>query len=152
MRVKKQREWTKTLEKAYQVLDYLASHPNAKVQFCASGMVMNIHSDASSLSEPSACSRVCGDFFMGELPINGKLIKLNGAFHTLPAILQFAVTSAAKAELGALFLNCQKRMIFKLTLEDLGHKQPKIPVNCDKAMAVVIANNTIKDKDCEQWK
>ncbi len=37
----------KTLEKAYQLLDYLVSHPNAKVQFCASDMAMNIHSDAS---------------------------------------------------------------------------------------------------------
>jgi hypothetical protein len=134
----------KTLEKAYQLLDYLASHPNAKVQFWASDMVMNIHSDALYLSEPSACSRACGQFFMGEVPIDGKPIKLNGAFHTLCAILRFVVASAAEAELGALFLNCQEGMIFKLTLEDLGHKQPKIPVHCDNATAVSIANNTIK--------
>ncbi len=50
----------------------------------------------------------------------------------------------AEAELGALFLNCQEGMIFKLTLEDLGQKQPKIPVHCDNATAVDIANNTIK--------
>jgi hypothetical protein len=43
----KQTKGTKrTLEKAYQVLDYLAMHHDAKVQFCASNMVMNIHSDA----------------------------------------------------------------------------------------------------------
>ena len=35
-------------------------------------------------------------------------------------------------------------MIFKLTLEDLEHKQPKIPVHWDNATAVGIANNTIK--------
>jgi hypothetical protein len=35
-------------------------------------------------------------------------------------------------------------MIFKLTLEDLGHKQPKIPVHRDNATAVGIASNTIK--------
>ncbi len=52
----------KTLEKAYQLLDYLVSHPNAKVQFCASDMIMNIHSDASYLSKTSARSRVCGHF------------------------------------------------------------------------------------------
>ena len=81
---------------------------------------------------------------MGEVPIDGKPIKLNGTFHTLCAILRFVVASAAEAELGALFLNCQEGMIFKLTLEDLGHKQPKIPVHCDNATAVGIANNTIK--------
>jgi hypothetical protein len=35
-----------TIEKAYQVLDYLAMHPDAKVQFQAPDMVLNIHSDA----------------------------------------------------------------------------------------------------------
>ena len=32
----------RTLEKAYQVLDYLASHPDAVVRFRASDMVLNI--------------------------------------------------------------------------------------------------------------
>jgi hypothetical protein len=50
----------RTLEKAYQVLDYLATHPNAVVRFRASEMVINIHSDASYLSEPKARSRACG--------------------------------------------------------------------------------------------
>ncbi len=92
----------RTLEKAYQVLDYLASHPEAVVRFQASDMVLKIHSDASYLSEPNARSRSCGHFFMGKLPIDGKPIKLNGAFHTLCAILRFVVASAAEAELGAL--------------------------------------------------
>ena len=134
----------RTLEKAYQVLDYLATHPNAVVRFRASDMVMNIHSDASYLSEPKARSRACGHFFMGALPKDGDPIKLNGAFHTLCSILRFVVASAPEAELGALFLNCQEGMIFKATLEDLGHPQPKIPVHCDNATAVGIANNTIK--------
>ncbi len=98
----------KTLEKAYQVLDYLASHLDAVVRFRASDMVMNIHSDASYLSEPNARSRACGHFFMGALPIDGKPIKLNGAFHTLCAMLRFIVASAAEAELGALFLLARK--------------------------------------------
>jgi hypothetical protein len=134
----------RTLEKAYQVLDYLATHPNAVVRFRASDMVMNIHSDASYLSEPNARSRACGHFFMGSLPRNGDPIKLNGAFHMLCSILRFVVASAAEAELGALFLNCQEGIIFKTTLEHLGHPQPKIPVHCNNATAVRIANNTIK--------
>jgi hypothetical protein len=76
-----------TLEKAYQVLDYLASHLDSVVRFQASDMVLNIHSDASYLSEPKARSRVCGHFFMGSVPRDGKPIKLNGAFHTLCLIL-----------------------------------------------------------------
>ena len=101
---------------------------------------MNIHSDASYLSESKAQSRACGHFFMGALPKDGEPIKLNGAFHTLCSIFRFVVASAAEAEL----VNCQEGMIFKATLKDLGHPQPKIPVYCDNATAVGIANNTFK--------
>ena len=73
----------RTLEKAFQVLDYLATHTNAVVRFRASDMVMNIHSDASYLSKLEAKSRACGHFFMGALPKDGDPIKLNGIFHTL---------------------------------------------------------------------
>jgi hypothetical protein len=54
------------------------------------------------------------------------------------------VASAAEAELGALFLNCKEGIIFRLTLEELGHSQPKTPVHCDNATTVGIANNTVK--------
>jgi hypothetical protein len=53
------------MEKALQVLDYLAVHPDAPVKFRASDMVMNIHADASFLTEPKASSRACRHFFMG---------------------------------------------------------------------------------------
>jgi hypothetical protein len=59
-------------------------------------------------------------------------------------ILWFAVASAAEAELGPLYHNCQNGIIFRLTLADMGHPQPKTPVHCDNATAVGIANNTIK--------
>ncbi len=134
----------RTLEKAHQVLDYLASHRDAVVRFRASDVVLNIHSDASYLSEPKARSRACGHFFMGSEPSDGKPIKLNGAFHTLCAILICVVALAAEAELSALFMNCQEGIIIKTTLEDLGHPQPRIPIHCDNATAIGIANNTIK--------
>ncbi len=50
-------------------------------------MVMNIHSDASYLSKVNARSRICGHFFMGWIPTDGELIKLNGAFHIDLSIL-----------------------------------------------------------------
>ncbi len=71
-------------------------------------------------------------------------IKLNGAFFTTCAILRFVVASTAKAKLGALFLNYKEGMIFHLTPEELAHPQPKTQVHCDNAMAMGIANNTVK--------
>ena len=94
------------------------------IRFRATDMVMNIHSDVSYLSEPKSRSRACGHFFLGWLPVDRQPIRLNGAFHTLCYILRFVVASTAEAKLRALFLNCQERMIFRLTLEDLGHPQP----------------------------
>ena len=59
----KQSNGTKrTMEKTIQLLDYLATHPAAKVRFHASSMVLNIHSDALYLSEPQAQSRLAGYF------------------------------------------------------------------------------------------
>jgi hypothetical protein len=81
---------------------------------------------------------------MGWKPKNGEPIKLNGAFHTNLSILRFIVALAAEAELGALFHNCQTRIIFQQTLADLGHPQPKTPVHCNNATAVGIANNMVK--------
>ena len=134
----------KTLGRCLQLLDYLASNSEAKVRYHASDMIMNIHSDASYLSETKARSRACGHFFMGWMPKNGEPIKLNGAFYINTTILRFVVASAAEAELGALFHNCQDGIIFRQTLTNLGHPQPKTPVHCDNATAVGIVNNTVK--------
>ncbi len=100
------------MDQSIQVLDYLASNQDAKVRFYASDMVMNIHLDASYLSELGARSQACGHFFMGWMPKNGEPIKLNGAFYTSSSIMRFVVASAAEAELDSLFHNCQTGMIF----------------------------------------
>jgi hypothetical protein len=134
----------KTMKKCHQLLDYLATNSEAKVRFYASAMVLNIHSDASYLSESKARSRTCGHYFMGWNPKNDEPIRINGAFFVNTTILRFVVASAAEAELGALFRNCQDGVIFRLTLENLGHPQPRTPVHCDNATAVGIANNTVK--------
>jgi hypothetical protein len=134
----------KTMSRCTQLLDYLSGNANATVRFHASDMILNRHSNASYLLEAKARSRACGHFFMGWMPTDGAPIQLNSAFHVSTTILRFVVASAAKAELGALYHNCQIGMIFCITLVDMGHPQPKTPVHRDNATAVGIANNTIK--------
>jgi hypothetical protein len=85
-------------------------------------------------------------FFMGWMPKNREPIRLNRAFHVSSTILQFVVTSAAEAKLGALYHNFQMGIIFRLTLKEMGHLQPKTPVHCNNVTAVVIANNSIKQQ------
>jgi len=55
----------RTMSRCTQLLDYLAGHSDAKVRFHASDKILNIHSDASYLSEAKAHSRACGHFFLG---------------------------------------------------------------------------------------
>ena len=137
---------TWTMERCTQLLDYLATHSDAKIRFYALDTIMNIQFDASYLSESKARSRACGHFFMGWKPISREPIKLDGAFYTNLVILKFVIASAAEAKLGALFHNCQDGLIliFQQTLADMGHPQLKTPVHCDNAMAVGISNITIK--------
>jgi hypothetical protein len=71
---------TSTMEKVKQLLNYLATHPNATICFCTSDMIMNIHSDASYLSESDARSRACRHFFTGWSPVDGNPIQLNATF------------------------------------------------------------------------
>jgi hypothetical protein len=132
------------MKRCTQLLDYLSGQSEAKICFNASDMILNIHSGGSYLSEAKARSRACGHFFLGWMPKDGEPIHLNGAFHVSTTILRFVVASATEAELSALCHNCQTGIIFRLTLTDMGHVQPQMPVHCDNATAVGIANNTIK--------
>ena len=48
----------RTNKSTNHLLDYLATHPIAKIRYYASDMVLNVHSDASYLSESRARSRI----------------------------------------------------------------------------------------------
>ena len=65
---------------------------------------------------------------MGSLPHEGKPIHLNGSIAVTCAILKLVASSAAEAELGALFLNTKEAQIFRLTLAELVHPQPQTPM------------------------
>jgi len=128
----------------HHLLDYLATHNDATIRYRPSAMILNIHSDASYLTEPKARSRLGGFYFLGTNPQNNQPLQLNGPIHVMASICKFVVASAAEAELGALFHNCQDGKIFRLVLQELGHPQPPTPVHCDNETAVSIANNTVK--------
>jgi hypothetical protein len=49
---------------------------------------------------------------MGWLPKDDTPIQINGAFHVSMNVICFVLASAAEAEVGALFHNCQARIIF----------------------------------------
>ena len=114
------------------LLDYVATHPNVGVRYFASDMVLNLHSDASNLSETKAKSRAGGHFWLGNK--NDKHFN-NGALVTLSSVIKHVMSSASEAELAALFYNCKTAIPLRITLEEMGHKQPKTPVTTDNSTA-----------------
>ena len=133
-----------TLGRVNQFLDYMWTHPDAKIRYRASDMILNVHSDASYLSAPKARSRAGGYFFLGSIPRDAEPIIINDAIHITCTILKLVAASAGKAELGALFLNAQEAKFIRLVLEELGHPQPPTPIHVDNTTTVGIVNNTIK--------
>ena len=133
-----------TTEIMEQLLDYMVSNPDATMRFQASYMILNIHLDSSYLSVPKGRSRACGHFFLGRIPKNREVIRLNRTIFTLCAILKFLAASAAEAQLSALFMCVKEGQIIHLIVEELGHQQPATPNHCDNATAVDITNGTVK--------
>jgi hypothetical protein len=132
-----------TLAKVYQFLDYAATHPDAVVTYRASDMVLAIHSDASYLSEPKARSRAGGHYFMSENSTNPPN---NGAVLNVAQIIKAVMSSAAEAELGALFINAKTAVPMRKALEELGHPQPPTPIQTDNSTAYGVITNKIQPK------
>jgi hypothetical protein len=120
------------------------THLDAKIRYHASKMILNVHSNASYLSVPCACSCAGGYFFLSSLPVDGDPIKLNGAIYITCTILKLVAASTAEAELGALFLNAQEAKVLRFTLLELGHLQPPTPIHIDNTTTIGIIKNTIK--------
>jgi hypothetical protein len=141
-------EQTKATEKtqaaANQLLDYLATHPDATIRYHASNMILHIHSDASYLSVSNARSRLRGLFFLGNQ--SPEQDKLNGSILNVAVVIKSVVTSAAESEVGACFHNAQSGAPLRVTLTKLGHTQPPTHLRTDNSTAFSILNETIKQK------
>ena len=72
--------------------------------------------------------------------------RFNGPILVKSCIIQAVASSAAEAELRALFYNAKDGCMLRNTLEDMGHPQPATPIQADNACAVGLANGTVKQK------
>ncbi len=55
----------------------------------------------------------------------------NGAIENIAKVIDAVVSSAAEAELGALFINAREALYLRRMLVDMGHPQPKTPIQMD---------------------
>ena len=126
-----------------QLLDYIATQEEAVLTYSASDMVLAVHSDASYLSEPNARSRAGGHFFLSSDTVHPPN---NGAILTIAKVIKNVMSSAAEAELGALYIMAREAVYIRQILHELGHKQPRTPIQTDNSTAEAIINNTVQPK------
>jgi len=142
---------TKTImNKLTQLLNYCATHPDAVIRYTASDMLLAVESDASYLSVIKARSRAAGFYFLSNRRSStadpAEPYKANGAVHVLCHIMREVLSSAAEAELGALFHNGKEACPIRIALDEMGHPQPATPIATDNSTAAGIATDTVKQK------
>jgi hypothetical protein len=134
---KKSNPTVHTTQRSQQLLDYLATQEPAVLTYRKSEMVLAVHSNASYLNEEKAQSRAGGHHFLSEdipFPQN------NGAIHNVAEIRKGVMSSAAKAELGAMYINACKAVKECIILDAMGHKQPATPIQVNNFTAKGIVN------------
>ena len=128
-----------------QFLDYCATHPDSKIRFFESEMILQFHSDASYMNETKECSAASGHYLLGNKIKYGKPIILNGNIHTLCKIIGVSA-SAAEDELGSIFLNTQETVKLQTDLQELGNTKPPTLIHTDNTTATGIIHKTIKQQ------
>jgi hypothetical protein len=132
-----------TKETRKQLLDYCATQEEAIITYNASKMILAVHSDVGYCNEKNAHSRAGGHF---PLSNNEPFPSNKGAILTQASIIKAVMSSAAEAELGALFLNAKEAIYLCQILTEMGHPQPRTPIQTDNTIAEGVINNKIQPK------
>ena len=77
---------------------------------------------------------------------NAQIPNNNGTVHTVAQIIKAVMSSAAEAELGALYINCREAIPAHHVLEEMGHPQPPTPMQTDNSTALGVVTNKIQPK------
>ena len=126
-----------------RLLDYVATHLNAGIRYVASDMILNFHSEASYLLEPKAKIRAGGHFWIGNKDDEDFN---NRAIVTLSSVIKHVMSSSSESELVALFYNCKAALPLHVNLEEVGHRQPMMPVTIDNSTAHGLIQSTMIPK------
>ena len=132
-----------TMKKLDQFLDYAASQEQAVLTYEASYMVLAVHNDASYLSESKSRSRAGGHFFMSKdvsFPPN------NEAVLNIAHIMKIIMSSAAEAEIGAMYVNAREAFPAQQSPNEVGHHQPRTPMQTDNTAAHSVVANNVQPK------
>ena len=143
-----------TMQAIVKLLNYITTHPDAKLQFKASDMVLWIDSDASYLSEANDRSTCAGYHFLSDSPRDATHPPQpqdaepmhNVPIYVMCNIMKEIVSAASEAELAGLFHNGKEACPIRICLAKLGHPQLPTPIKTDNTTAEGLANDTVEQK------
>ena len=141
----------KVKEKCTRLLDYVATYPHPILRFYASDMILTVESDAAYLVLPKARSRAAGFFYLHNYPTSKPHPTLNGAILVECTTLRHVVSSAAEAEVGALYHNVRVALPIKNLLEAIGHSQNSTIITTDNSTAHSFVYDNIHQKRSKSW-
>ena len=111
-------------------------------------MKLAVHSDALYESKPKVRSRAGGHFFLAsDVPIPAN----NGAVLNTANLIKTVMSSAAKAEMGAIFLNAREAIPNCNALIEMGHPQGQTSIQTDNSTARGVCNNSMQCKRSKSW-
>ena len=131
------------MKKVMLFINYAASQEEAVVTYHASDMVPACQSDTLYLSEPGSLSRVGGHFHLSNdvtMPAN------NGAVLNIAQIIRTVKTSVAEAEIGEMFINTWEAVPQRMTLVEMGHPQPRTPMQTKNSSAYSVVTNNVQPR------
>jgi hypothetical protein len=131
---------TKTLNLCSWLLDYLSTYPNPSITFKRSDMILWISSDSSYQSVSKSRSRVGGYHFLGNTydpkkDMNIQRSLINAPIHVEASILRNIMSAASESEIAAAYVNAKDGVESRITLMEMGHPQPKTPLEIDNTTA-----------------
>ena len=128
------------IKKARKFMDYAATHPGAILTYRNSDMLLAVHSDTFYLSKPKDCSHAGGHFFFA---IDAPILANNGAALNTANLIKTVMSSAAEAEMGAIFLAAREAIPAWNTLIEMGHPQGKTPIQNDNSTVRGVCNKNM---------
>ena len=123
-----------------QLLDHVATYPNDGIGHGDIDIVLAEHSDAGFNNESNYGSRTGDHIFLSE---DTQTPKWNGAVLTIAHIIKFLMSSAAEAQLCALYITAKEMIPVHQIIIEMVWKKPPYPIQTDELTSEGVINNTI---------
>ena len=77
---------------------------------------------------------------------NAAMSANNGAVLNVAQIIKAVMTSAAEDEIGAMYINAREAVPQRMALEEMGHPQPRTPMQTDNSAAHAVVTNNVQPR------